>query len=51
MISYVARYKKLSSKKSNNYRKMHNEPMMRWVHYIKICDIKAKNADKKRRTL
>lgn len=30
MISYVTRHKKLTSKKSNNYRKLHGEPMMRW---------------------
>lgn len=46
MISYAARAKKLMSPRTNNWRKMHGEPMMRWGHYIKLRDYKVKKADR-----
>lgn len=49
MISYVIRYKKLTDKTSNNYRKMHGEPMKRWVQLFKARDYINTYYDRKRK--
>lgn len=46
MKSYVFRYKKLVDTLPNNYRKMHGQPMKRWVQLRKVCDARATRAEK-----
>lgn len=41
MKSYVFRYKKLMDRTPNNYRKMHGQPMRRWVQLRKLYDARA----------
>lgn len=47
MKSYVIRYKKLIDKTPNNYRKMHGEPMKRWVQLRKVCERRSHNPFKR----
>lgn len=49
MISYVIRYKKLTDKTTNNHRKMHGEPMKRWVQLFRVRDYINTYYDRKRR--
>lgn len=48
MIDYVIRAKKLTCETSNNYKKMHGKPIIRWVQIIKLRDKRIQKLDRER---